>query len=171
MTSSITGTLGCYSEDSSEARWLVHLLMPLSADTRASFDNLLNVRRKATLRICSSKQIRSGAVTCHLGTVLTDGDVSFTSVCLSALSLSCSSDPSSCSETGAGILFYKSLLLTDATSVLPPFLHEVRSFGPGGRFTIRQQVRRSRSGSQTSAGDICPSYPVELGPRTALCPS
>lgn len=146
--------------------------MPLSTDTRTSSDNLLNVRRKATLRICSSEQIRSDAVTCHVGAVLTDGDVSFTSVCLSPLSLSHSSpDPSSCSETGAGILFYKSLLLTDATSVLPPFLHEVRSFSPGGRFTIRQPVRRSRSGSQTSAGDICPSYSVELGACTSLCPS
>lgn len=68
--------------------------------------------------------------------------------------------------------------LTGTTPVLPaspPFQVSASSRVQSWReihhqTDISQQVSRSRSESQTSAGDICPSFSVELRAQTVPCP-
>ncbi len=75
------------------------------------------------------------------------------------------------SKSGVGILFYKPSekhCRDWSCQPRPRFStsSEVQSWRESHHETARQQVSRSRLESQTSAGDICSSFLVELGART-----
>lgn len=101
-----------------------------------------------------------------------DFSVSFTCVCSSVPILSLSSSWW-CVEVWES--YFRGLLnnFTGSVPVLPTAYFstssKVQPWREIRRQTASQQVGRSRSESQTSAGDICPSFSVEPRAQTVLC--
>lgn len=116
---------------------LVHLLTPLRKSMFTSCDNRLNVKRNTEIS-CRKERVWIW-VWCFLALL-----ESFILL-----------------RTGVSVVFYE---INKGSQHATPglFSPQAQKISPGGRFSIRQPVSRSRSGSQTSAGIIYPSFSAEL---------